>query len=106
MDFSKAFSYTSLVKLVRYEVDQIGHDPLEYAAHSFRAGGATDLFRLGLMRLPMIMKYGRWRSMASALLYYREESEIAREAGQMFLRAVQDGGGGTSRGRANSKQRW
>ena len=32
-------------------------------------------------------------------VYYREESEIAREAGQMFLRAVQGSGVGTLRRR-------
>ena len=90
MDFSTSLSYSSLVKIVRYEVGQVGLNPSEYAAHSFRAGGATDLFRRGVMRLPLIMKYGRWRSMTAALLYYREESEIAREAGQVFLSAVQE----------------
>ena len=103
MDFSKSLSYSALVKMVRYEVGMLGFDPFEYAAHSFRAGGATDLFQLGVIRLQMIMKYGRWRSMASALLYYREESEIAREVGQVFLGAVRqhaDREVGESEGRA------
>lgn len=85
MDFTTSLTYKSLVSLVRYEVQQIGLDPLEYAAHSFRAGGATDLFLAGVMRLPMIMKYGRWKSMEAALVYYREEVEIAQEASQIFI---------------------
>jgi len=85
MDFTASLTYKSLVGLVRYEVQQLALDPLEYAAHSFRAGGATDLFLAGVMRLPMIMKYGRWKSMEAALLYYREEVEIAQEASQIFV---------------------
>ena len=110
MDFAKSLSYNALVKMIRYEVGQLGLDPSEYAAHSFRAGGATDLFRLGIIRLPMIMRYGRWRSMASALLYYREESEIAREVGQVFLAAVrgheaEPGRPSSSRGRGRHEGR-
>ena len=87
LDFTSSLTYTSLVSLVRHEVKQLGLNPFEFAAHSFRAGGATDLFLSGKMGLPMIMKYGRWKSMEAALLYYREEEEIAKEASQIFTQA-------------------
>ena len=85
MDFTASLTYKSLVGMVRHEIQQLDLDPWEYAAHSFRAGGATDLFLAGRMLLPMIMKYGRWKSMEAALVYYREEVEIAQEASQIFV---------------------
>ena len=59
VDFSKKLTREGFVRLVKYDVRNIGLDPALYAGHSFRAGGATDLFDLCELSIPMIMKLGR-----------------------------------------------
>jgi hypothetical protein len=61
-------------------------DSSNYSLHSFRAGGATDLFKVGVP-YPKIQKYGRWKSDA-ALVYYRDEIEIAASAAVAFGNGV------------------
>jgi hypothetical protein len=56
-----------------------------YSGHSFRAGGATDLFT---SRVPynIIKKFGRWKSDA-ALKYYRDDMDVATTVSYAFGKA-------------------
>lgn len=53
-----------------------------YSGHSFRAGGATDLFALGVP-YPVVKKAGRWKSDA-ALRYYRDDYGVAETVAAAF----------------------
>ena len=63
-----------LRKQVKRVVERVGLNPKRYGNHSFRAGGATDLF---VARVPYyaIKKAGRWKSDA-ALVYYRDDDDV------------------------------
>ena len=73
-------------KSIPYLVSLVGLSPKEYSGHSFRAGGATDLFTA---RVPynIIKKYGRWKSDA-ALKYYRDELDVANAVALAFGKAT------------------
>lgn len=60
----------------------IGLNPELYSGHSLRAGGATDLF-VAKVPYPIIKKAGRWKSDA-ALLYYRDEEDVAQVVTKAF----------------------
>ena len=66
-----------------------GHQSSHYSNHSYRAGGATDLFLCGVP-YPQIKSYGRWKSDA-ALVYLRDDIEVSLSVAQAF-------GGGCSSG--------
>jgi len=70
---------------VKIAMASIGHDPDFYAGHSFRAGGATELFTRGLP-YEQIKKFGRWKSDA-ALIYYRDQDHIEEAVAGAFARA-------------------
>ena len=75
----------ALVKALRYDLDSLGIImSKEYTGHSFRAGGATDLFASGMITLEQIMKVGRWQSAAAALVYFRDELISADIAARAF----------------------
>jgi len=59
---------------VKKAVAAVGLDPRLYSGHSFRAGGATDLF---VAKTPyyVIKKRGRWLSDA-AMIYYRDDDDV------------------------------
>ena len=65
----------------------IGLDPSKYSGHSFRAGGATDLFTA---RVPfdIIKKMGRWKSDSSCRRYYRDDLDIADAVSKAFGMAL------------------
>ena len=69
---------------------RLGWEPTEFAGHSLRAGGATDLFNSN-MPLASIMKIGRWKSVAAAMVYFRDDRVIAEEAAQAFARMQSEG---------------
>ena len=73
----------SWVQRFRIRLNDAGLSPLKFSGHSFRPGGATDLFT---MKVPLatVMKVGRWKSPDSALVYFREENEIAAAAASAF----------------------
>jgi hypothetical protein len=52
----------------------IDEDPKKYSVHSFRAGGATELFLAGAS-LTVVQNYGRWTSL-SALIYFSDSCGI------------------------------
>ena len=58
------------VAWIRECMRKAGHNPGDYSGHSFRSGGATDLFTAGAS-LRTIQLSGRWASQAF-LLYIRE----------------------------------
>lgn len=64
-------------------------DSTHYSNHSYRAGGATDLFLCGIP-YPQIKSYGRWKSDA-ALVYLRDDIKVSSSVAQAF------GGGCNSR---------
>ena len=91
IDWSISLTKDSLVKALRHDLSQIGLDSKGYSGHSFRAGGATDLFTSGLLTLEQIMKVGRWRSISAALVYYRDELITATLAADAFGRSRRAG---------------
>jgi hypothetical protein len=85
LDITKSLSKDNFVKALRYDLARLGVMGVEqYTGHSFRAGGATDLFASGEMTLEQIMKVGRWKSMSAALVYYRDELITANLAAKAF----------------------
>ena len=70
---------------VKKSVTRIGLDASQYSGHSFRAGGATELF---VRKVPynIIKAYGRWKSDA-AMLYYRDPNNANRVVSRAFGRA-------------------
>jgi hypothetical protein len=77
--------------------------------HSFRAGGATDLFNAGVP-YQVIQKQGRWKS-AAVLVYFKSEAAaVCREAGFAYENCDMDadskatavGGGGIGYARRQS----
>jgi hypothetical protein len=84
LDWSKTLSYEALVICIKHDVELCGRDPVDFSGHSFRAGGATDLFASGELAFAQIMKVGRWRSLEACLIYYREDLEVAGRAGDVF----------------------
>ena len=75
------------VAYLRLTLKSLGYCDKEYAGHSLRAGGATDLFNSGMV-LASIMKVGRWETVEAALVYFRDDLKIAQEAGAMFAAYV------------------
>jgi len=67
---------------VKSSMVMIGLNPDHYSGHSFKAGGATELF---VRRVPyhIIKKLGRWESDA-AMLYYRVQDYVNKVVGQAF----------------------
>lgn len=82
MDFSQPASQKWFSKAVAKAVTLLGRNANEYSGHSFRAGGTTDLFAVGIP-YPKIKSYGRWKSDA-ALVYYRDQIEISTAVADAF----------------------
>ena len=74
-NFRRPASKKWFLGVVRKVAHTVGIDPKWVSAHSFRAGGATDLFLLGVP-YPVIKRYGRWRSEA-VMVYFREDSVVS-----------------------------
>lgn len=85
-NFSKPASSTWWRRAISKCILRIGLDPQYYSGHSFRAGGATDLF---VARVPysIIKAMGRWKSDA-ALKYYRDEQDVAGTVAAAFGRSL------------------
>jgi len=86
MDFHQNSSRPWFLRCIQRMLTSLNLDSSNYSLHSFRAGGATDLFKVGVP-YPKIQKYGRWKSDA-ALVYYRDEIEIATSAAVAFGNGV------------------
>jgi hypothetical protein len=77
-------SRRTFVAALRYDLAQLGMDPRRYCGHSFRAGGATDLFSSGLMTHAEVMTMGRWKTLAAALIYFRADLSAALKSARVF----------------------
>jgi hypothetical protein len=84
IDWSEAMSRKQLVSIVKSDAKRLGWDPRVLAGHSFRAGGATDLFAIAGYSIAYIMAVGRWKSVEAALVYNRAEEEAAKWAVSSF----------------------
>ena len=88
IDWNRPLSRKTFVAVLRFDIARIGMDPQRYRGHSFRAGGATDLFASGQMTHAEIMVMGRWKSLAAALIYFRADLEAARKSARVFEREL------------------
>ena len=75
-------SYDSLVSRIKLIAQRLGLPAEDYAGHSLRAGGATDLF---IARVPyfIIKKMGRWSSDA-LMVYYRHDEDVIHAVSAAF----------------------
>jgi hypothetical protein len=80
-------SKANWVEVMRMHLDAIGLDSSQYAGHSCRAGGATDLFT-SKAAVPYIMKFGRWETVEACMEYFRGDLEIATEVARLFAGCV------------------
>jgi len=71
LNFNKTISGSWVRRKLKREISKLGLDASLFSGHSFRAGGATDMF---VLKIPyyIIKKRGKWVSDA-AMLYYRDE---------------------------------
>jgi hypothetical protein len=88
IDWGKPMSRRTFVHVLRLDIARTGRDPKQYCGHSFRAGGATDLFASGSMTHAEVMSMGRWKSLAAALIYFRADLSAARKSAKVFRRAT------------------
>jgi hypothetical protein len=72
---------------VSCNISPLDHRGTAYSGHSFRAGGATDLFDAGV-DLVLVRKFGRWKTAQSALCYYRSSSRVSAVATRAFARGT------------------
>ena len=87
IDWSRSMSQQTFIGALRFDIARIGLDPRRYCGHSFRAGGATDLFASGRMTHAEVMVMGRWKSLAAALVCFRADLDAARKSAQVFEEA-------------------
>lgn len=86
-----ATSRQTFVSWVQQQLNRVGLEAKAYSGHSFRAGGATDLFAGGVSEA-VIRLLGRWRSREAYLIYIRlDPSEQARLTSAGFSRAFAKG---------------
>ena len=83
LDFSKTPSGSWFRGRVKKACLSIGLDPVYYSGHSFRAGGATDLF-VAIVPYYIIKKKGRWVSDA-AMIYYRDDDDVDDAVERAFI---------------------
>ena len=86
INWERPISKKSLVSVLRLDIARIGMDPKRFGGHSFRAGGATDLFASGRMTHAEVMSFGRWKTLAAALIYFRADLIAARKSAGVFGR--------------------
>ena len=81
-DWTSSLSYDSLVSRIKLIAQRLGLPAEDYAGHSLRAGGATDLF---IARVPyfIIKKMGRWSSDA-LMVYYRHDEDVIHAVSAAF----------------------
>ncbi len=60
----------------------LGYEASHFSVHSYRAGGATDLFAAGLT-LAEVMEHGRWET-DTALIYYRDNNRLVFKVAYAF----------------------
>jgi hypothetical protein len=70
--------------VIKLRTSKIGLDSSKYTGHSFRPGGATDLFSMGVP-YPVVMDMGRWKSDA-VIKYLRDSVMVAQMVADAFGR--------------------
>jgi len=90
LDWTRSLSTPQLRSMIKVAIKAIGLDPSNYANHSLRAGGATDLFRCGVY-YPTIKKFGRWQT-DCALIYYRDDEGVSNAVFQGFAKLARRNG--------------
>jgi hypothetical protein len=60
----------------------LGYEASQFSVHSHRAGGATDLFTVGLT-LAEVMKHGRWET-DTTLIYYPDKNRLVFKVAYAF----------------------
>lgn len=76
------------IDYIQAQLATLGLDPTQFSGHSFRSGGATDLWTAGT-RPRVIQKHGRWLSDAFWLYIRDNPSVTAREVAAAFSRLSQ-----------------
>ena len=80
--WTKPTSSDRFRQFVKHMVASVGLPADLSSGHSCRAGGATDLFIVGVDYCK-IKKFGRWVSDA-ALIYFRDEEDVVQRVKQAF----------------------
>jgi hypothetical protein len=85
LDWGKTVTSDFIRRAIQKVLPVAGISASMYSGHSFRGGGATDLFN---QRVPyvLIKKMGRWKSDV-ALDYWRDEADVAVAVGRAFSSA-------------------
>ena len=78
----KPFTRTEAVAALRLMIGSSGRDPAQYALHSGRIGGATQLAVQGVPEL-QIQRAGRWKS--RAFMTYVRDVEACPLSGYIFF---------------------
>jgi len=79
VDLAKATPKRNFVALARQLLSKAGYPAKEYAGHSYRSGGATDLWRSNQCRPLTIKLHGRWKSDAYRLYIRDNPRDTAAE---------------------------
>ena len=79
--WNKGWSKAAFVSYARQLLVKAGYSPLLYSGHSFRSGGATDLWDSHRCRPLAIKLQGRWKSDAYRLYIRDNPSHTAEEVG-------------------------
>ena len=79
----KVVSRSEATRALRLLVSSLGMDPEEFALHSGRIGGATQLARMGATEI-QIQRAGRWKSSAF-MVYVRAGGEGAKFVSQALV---------------------
>lgn len=75
VDRSQVIPKTEFIALLRTLLSEAGYPPAKFSGHSFRSGGATDLWGSKCCRPQTIKLFGRWRSEAF-WLYVRDNPNL------------------------------
>ena len=73
-----AISKPTLVAIARELLSKAGYPVKSYSSHSYRSGGATDLWNSQRCRPLTIKLYGRWKS--DAYLFYTRDNPVRTAA--------------------------
>lgn len=82
---ARGYPKTRWISRLRERLDSLGFEARKYSGHSFRAGGATDLFNSGL-DLVLVMRFGRWKTASAALRYFKPAGQVAKVVAAAFRR--------------------
>lgn len=74
------------VALVRTILHEAGYPPARYSGHSFRSGGATDLWASNQCRPQTIKLFGRWKSEAFLVVHPRQPPAPSHRGRERFRR--------------------